>query len=217
MPRSAVQNLKMRDERREKILACALSLFANNGLAATKISDIAAAARMSQGLLYHYFRSKEEIFTELVRSAIERMNEAARALEALALRPEEKIAVALTRLMDLIEKDTQSAQYFLLVAQAGVSDAVPAGARAVMEEERSVVYDVFTRIFQAGQEDGSVADFPAEELAVVFWTTIKGLALQKATGPASMRLPDPKIFMRLFLTGPMPDPNENIHEAEVSG
>ena len=217
MARSAVQNLRMRDERREKILASALSLFASNGLAATKISQIAARARMSQGLLYHYYRSKEEIFTELVRSAIGRMNEAARGLEALALRPEEKIGVALTQLMGHIERDTQFAEHFLLVAQAGVSAAVPVEARAVMEEERSVVYDVFTRIFRAGQADGSVVDFPAEDLAVVFWTTIKGLALQKATGPASFRMPDPRIFLRLFLAGPIPEPDRNVLEREVRG
>jgi AcrR family transcriptional regulator len=189
----------MRDERRERILAAALSLFAANGLAATKISHIAARVRMSQGLLYHYFRSKEEIFTELVRTAIERMNEAARGLEALPLRPAEKIGVALTTLMEHLEKDTRFAEYFLLVAQAGVSDAVPAEARAVIEQERSVVYDVFTRILRAGQEEGSVVDLPAEELAVAFWVTIKGLALHKATGPASFRMPNPEIFLRLFL------------------
>lgn len=217
MARSAEQNLRMRDERREQILGAALTLFAGNGLAATKISDIAARARMSQGLLYHYFRSKEEIFTELVRTAIERMNGAARGLEALSSPAAQKIALALTQLMDHIEQDTRFAEYFLLVAQAGVSDAVPAEARAVMEEERSVVYDIFTRIFRAGQEEGSVVDFPAQELAVVFWTTIKGLALQKATGPASLRMPDPKIFARLFLTAPMPVVNLKLVEGEVAG
>ncbi len=199
MPRSPQLNLKIRDERRDQILAAALSLFATNGLAATKISHIAARTRMSQGLLYHYFRSKEEIFTELVRTAIERMNAAARGLEAMPGRAEEKIRVALTNLMDNIARDTRFAEYFLLVAQAGVSDAVPTEARAIMERERSVVYDVFTRILRAGQEDGSVVDVPAEELAVVFWVTVKGLALHKATGPASFRMPRPETFLRLFL------------------
>ena len=67
MARNAEHNQKMRDERREKILYHALRLFAAKGLYATKITDIAAECRMSQGLLYHYFRSKEEIFTELIR------------------------------------------------------------------------------------------------------------------------------------------------------
>lgn len=199
MARNPQLNLRMRDERRERILATALSLFASNGLAATKISDIAASAGMSQGLLYHYFASKEEIFTELVRTAIQRMNDAARVLEGLPVRPDEKVRDALTKLMDLIASDARFADYFLLVAQADVSSAVPAEAKAVVDGERAVVYDVFTRIFEAGQKDGSVVDFPPEELAVVFWTTIKGIALQKATGPASFRMPDPKIFLRLFL------------------
>ncbi len=215
MPRSAVLNLKMRDERREQILAAALALFAGRGLAATKISDIAASARMSQGLLYHYFRSKEEIFTELVRTALERMNAAARGLEALPLRPEEKIGVALTNLMDHIERDTQFAQYFLLVAQAGVSDAVPPEAKAVVEEEKPVVYEVFARILGAGQQDGSVIGVPAEELAVAFWVTIKGLALHKATGAAPFRTPEPEVFLRLFLARPPAESHVNVSEPEA--
>jgi TetR/AcrR family transcriptional regulator len=41
---------------------------------------------MSQGLFYHYFTSKEEIFVEIVRHAFDRMNTAARELERLPQR-----------------------------------------------------------------------------------------------------------------------------------
>ncbi len=41
MVRNQETNQKMKEERRELILAGALELFAINGLAATKISDIA--------------------------------------------------------------------------------------------------------------------------------------------------------------------------------
>ncbi|MEZ4833367.1 MAG: helix-turn-helix domain-containing protein [Caldilineaceae bacterium] len=47
----------------------ALRLFATNGLAGTKVADIAAAAEMSHGLLYHYYRAKEDIYVELIRHA----------------------------------------------------------------------------------------------------------------------------------------------------
>src|SRR5690349_13660292 len=94
----------MRDERREQILSSALKLFAAKGLAATKITDIAAESGISQGLIYHYFRSKEEIFIELIRGAFERMNAAARALERLPLAPREKINKAIVELLRSIEE-----------------------------------------------------------------------------------------------------------------
>ncbi len=72
MSRNAEQNQRQETSAGKKILYHALRLFSANGLAATKVSHIAAAAQMSQGLLYHYFPSKEAIFTELIRDAFAR-------------------------------------------------------------------------------------------------------------------------------------------------
>jgi AcrR family transcriptional regulator len=71
MPRTEKQNQQIRDERQEQILQAALKVFARRGMMAAKIGDIATEARLSHGLVYHYFKSKEEIFTTLVKRAIE--------------------------------------------------------------------------------------------------------------------------------------------------
>src|SRR5215813_309686 len=70
-PRQEEENRRIKDERREAILKAALRIFARKGLTAARISDIAAAAGLSYGLVYHYFRDKEALFGELVRRAIE--------------------------------------------------------------------------------------------------------------------------------------------------
>jgi len=53
---------KARAERREQILAAALEVFAEKGFHATRVSDVAARAGVSQGTIYWYFPSKEELF-----------------------------------------------------------------------------------------------------------------------------------------------------------
>ena len=60
------------DERREQIKRAALKIFAQRGIAGTKMSMIASEAGISQGLTYRYFNSKEEIFSVLVQEAIRR-------------------------------------------------------------------------------------------------------------------------------------------------
>jgi AcrR family transcriptional regulator len=47
--------------RRIEIARCATRLFAEKGYDATSILDICEAAGIGRGLLYHYFRTKEEI------------------------------------------------------------------------------------------------------------------------------------------------------------
>jgi AcrR family transcriptional regulator len=61
MPRTKEQYEKIRQEKRQLIKETALSLFAANGYEATSISDIACSARISKGLMYNYFTSKEEL------------------------------------------------------------------------------------------------------------------------------------------------------------
>jgi AcrR family transcriptional regulator len=47
--------------RRAQLLASALDVFAARGLDGATIKDLSDAAGVAQGLLYHYFRSKEEM------------------------------------------------------------------------------------------------------------------------------------------------------------
>jgi len=61
-------NQKIKHERREQILSNALMLYAKKGLSATKITEISSASGISQGLIYHYYRSKEEAILEVIVS-----------------------------------------------------------------------------------------------------------------------------------------------------
>lgn len=199
MARNKELNQKMKDERREQILTNALILFAAKGLSATKITDISAAAGISQGLMYHYFRSKEEIFVELIRSAFEKMNTACIKLEKLPITPREKIILAIEKLIEGFAADKNTSYYYLLILQATVSEAIPDEAKEIINNQSGLPYEIIERILIEGQKDGSVKDYDARELAVVFWTTIKGLALNKAAHGERFKSPDPKIVINIFL------------------
>jgi AcrR family transcriptional regulator len=49
------------EERRTKIIDSATQVFARQGFASTRMDDVASEAGLSKGLLYWYFKSKEEI------------------------------------------------------------------------------------------------------------------------------------------------------------
>jgi TetR/AcrR family transcriptional regulator, fatty acid metabolism regulator protein len=55
-------------DRREEILQAAVRVFAQKGYHACRVSDIAAEAGVAHGLLYHYFRSKEDVLEEIFRA-----------------------------------------------------------------------------------------------------------------------------------------------------
>lgn len=67
MPRTTTQNEEIRQARFLQILRAARQVFAGQGFYGTRMSDIAQAAGVSQGTLYHYFSSKDELFLAVLR------------------------------------------------------------------------------------------------------------------------------------------------------
>lgn len=52
-------------DKRRQILDAAVRIFARQGFHATRVSDIADEAGVAYGLVYHYFRSKDDVLDEL--------------------------------------------------------------------------------------------------------------------------------------------------------
>src|SRR5881628_738593 len=57
--------------RRAELLAIAAGLFAERGLRATTVRDIADAAGILSGSLYHHFDSKESMVDEILRGFLD--------------------------------------------------------------------------------------------------------------------------------------------------
>src|ERR1700693_6482050 len=79
-PAVGVRGYKIRDiakakERRREILMGAARAFAHGGYDATNMDQIARECGLGKGHIYHYFRSKEEIFTEIRIDAANRLIE----------------------------------------------------------------------------------------------------------------------------------------------
>ena len=69
VPASAARKARSAD-RRDAILAAALDEFANRGFEAARLDDVARRAGVAKGTIYLYFRDKESLFQELVRTML---------------------------------------------------------------------------------------------------------------------------------------------------
>jgi AcrR family transcriptional regulator len=66
------------DTRPQEIVDAAFEEFVGKGYAATRLEDVAARARVSKGLPYLYFKTKEELFKAVIRSVISPLFDAMR-------------------------------------------------------------------------------------------------------------------------------------------
>jgi AcrR family transcriptional regulator len=85
MPRTKEQFEEIRKGSRQKILDAALEVFAKQGYHSSTVDAIAKTAGFSKGLLYNYFKSKDEVLKELMIGMMEVL-----MFEIMPLKPGEK-------------------------------------------------------------------------------------------------------------------------------
>jgi AcrR family transcriptional regulator len=200
-PRSEEQNALIRDERYEQILEHAMRLFAQKGYAATKISDVSQSAGLSQGLVYHYFASKEEMFIAVVRQTIELSNRAAASLAVAPLDPLEKMLLLTERNLHY-DRPGEYALRWLLMFQVGLTESTPLKARELLTGKFAAI-EYVKDIIRAGQASGQFSSQKeAGSLATAYWAMMQGLvffhALNSLEWGTSVNLPDVETVMKLF-------------------
>ena len=92
-------------DRRGELLALAAELFADRGLKATTVRDIADAAGILSGSLYHHFDSKESMVDEILRSFLDELFGDYEAIVAQKLGPREQFEAIITASFHALERN----------------------------------------------------------------------------------------------------------------
>src|SRR6266550_8765251 len=92
-------------DRRAELLAIAAGLFADRGLRATTVRDIADAAGILSGSLYHHFDSKESMVDELVHGLLDGLTDAYRVIVATGDDPEHMLRALVREAFTAIATD----------------------------------------------------------------------------------------------------------------
>ncbi len=147
----------------EKILSASAELFLEKGFEKTSMQDVAAAAGISKGAIYHHFQSKEEILNAVAeRQALANRDVLERWLaDTEALNGREKLAA-------ILEKNLDS-------QQAHALDSVMCVRMKSAEFVLSYMQDCVNRdagwladIIRQGVADGSLTTAFPDECAEVF-------------------------------------------------
>lgn len=162
----------IRNERKTQIMKAAIRVFAENGIKLTKIGMIAAEAGVSHGLLYHYFKSKEDVLYESLEWATEMndVTEYIKQLNEMTLTPLQKINF-FTK-MALTEGNSD---VFRVIQHLSKTDDVPERIRIFMEQSSTLYVKLFYPFFKAGQESGEIISGDTNELLELYLTVLSGI------------------------------------------
>jgi AcrR family transcriptional regulator len=181
MPRTPAENDRIRRETMDRILATSLQLFCEKGYYATSIEEIAKQAQISKGLLYHYFRSKEEVLSALVDRRIEDvlvvMNAAKRKRT-----PAAQIRHIVEGALADVEQQPEVFRFYLNLFSQPKLDLSVANASQKLMEEQARQFEVQTTMFEKlGIENPRVR-------SLYFSSTLQGIMLMYSTYPTTFPL-----------------------------
>src|SRR3569623_1862129 len=98
---------------RERIIQGALRLFAEKGVDATSIRDIAASAAITEPAIYRHFKSKEDLIWEIFWSGYRALGEMLGAIPAQG-GVRERLATMVGKICALFDRDEPLFRYLLL-------------------------------------------------------------------------------------------------------
>jgi AcrR family transcriptional regulator len=119
------------DERREQLLAAGAELLGRRPYDEVSIEEIAAAAGVSKGLLYHYFPTKKDFVLAALRRGERELGELTAPDPNLP--PAEQLDAALDRFLDFVEQ--HAAAYMAIFRSRGGGDAE---IEATLEQNRQL-------------------------------------------------------------------------------
>ncbi len=120
-PRTKEQVEEIRNRSMVQIQNAALDLFAHQGFHKTSISQIAKKAKVSKGLIYNYYESKDHLLEALIRDVVEMGDEMIESAIREDLDPMQSL---INIIDDAVEKVRANPTYWKLIMGLSMQDEI---------------------------------------------------------------------------------------------
>lgn len=188
MPRTPEENERIRQAAKEKIHAAAMTLFVKKGYHATSIDDVAKLAQISKGLLYNYYKGKEELLDAIVQIRIGEVTEVMKT--ALELQtPADQLRHIVAGAIDNVSARPDIYRFFLNLQTQPEDDHVLATYSSQLNEESRKQFEVQVKIFKQ-------LGVPSPRMrSLRFSAALQGAMLMMTTYPGDFPVEEIKVQM----------------------
>jgi AcrR family transcriptional regulator len=197
MTRAVAAFQQAKEASRRKILDGALRAFAAKGCDAT-MADVAGEARVSQGLAYRYFPSKEAIVSELVHEVTDSGGGFEGRVKKVQGTAVERLGLLLTNMLEGLRLKPEYPQFLNQVLR---DESVPVELREAVANNFRAVKNTIRKLIVEAQASGDVAADDPDQLLAAVLAYVDGL-LVRMTDPRRIEsrrnFPDPKIVLRML-------------------
>lgn len=179
-PKEEAERPRRSGDKRERILAAAVRVFAKNGFYATRVSEVAKAAGVADGTIYLYFRSKDELLVSLFEDRVEKLLAFMKRELPLRKDARERLRAVIELQLGLLEDERDLAEVITVILRQSTK---------LMKEfaaPRFMAYlDAIAKVVAEGQAEGVFrSDVSPGLVARATFGALDGIALTWALGRA---------------------------------
>jgi TetR/AcrR family transcriptional regulator, fatty acid metabolism regulator protein len=149
-------------DKRRMILDAAVRVFARQGFNGCRVSDIADEAGVAYGLVYHYFRSKDEVLDTLFLERWNILLEAIRETDRQEIAPREKLHQIASFIVDSYRHDPE----LMKVIIVEVTRAANSFGQTHLGKIREA-YELIADIVAKAQDEGAFKDTITPQFAAM--------------------------------------------------
>lgn len=169
-----------KEKKKKEILASALVCFAKKGFQVATIDDIVVHSGISKGAIYNYFKSKDEIYLELMNADTKETYESLVKDLSTYESAIEKIHF-LFNVYSQVDFSNKEIQGKFIVHDEFKLHAArhPDLAEKLTDRRKHYFVNLLAGIVKDGQESGEIKkDLQPEIMADLFWSMINGVTVQ---------------------------------------
>src|SRR5690606_6088010 len=128
---------------REKIIMAAFQLFAEKGYASSSVSQIAKEAGISKGLIYHYFKSKEEVLKGIFDMLVQKGEVIFEQWGGQT--PKEKLRITITESVNMIKTQPQIMRF---MASLSLQPDAAQDLKEISDIKREEMMAIYQQVFE---------------------------------------------------------------------
>lgn len=176
MPRSREQNALIREQAKNNILQKSVAFFAKNGVKGTTIGELTKGIGISQGAIYVYYDSKEDLYQDVVLFARGKiLSESLLEIEKMNVPAIRKLRYISDMILKNLSEEKLYASYLYL--------ALDPCMKSGFSKEENPFFDLMKSVIKEGQKDGAFAKGDVVKTAEYFWSVVYIYSMKKVHDP----------------------------------
>lgn len=170
-PRKKEQNEQLRETRRLQILDAALTVYVKFGYNGADMDAVAAQAGLAKGLVYYYYKTKQDLFREMFQWALGKSTEMSDAFFSSSLNkpPLERLVLYIWDIFRLVEEDARVIQFAMRMPFDAYAVFGPEQWREGVTKSHLHQKSLET-IIQQSVDTGAIRPVKAGHAANCFWS-----------------------------------------------